>query len=370
MVHQYTGYALMVMALAVLISSTVKIGVAILKTNNINTLSFNIDYNDVNENRVLEEPTLYDVTILPINQRKLAVEGGKIGPGAVSDVLPNFIHQSQQTRRRTQVNENKLPYKCGVILYNHYIPGEGGVLLDKWMANLVQSNEHVSYTYQSSQDDKEIPYQQEIEKQISSVGSNEWKIINAKHNDGASYANSELLQKWRDTIEKQNCQLITSVIFVDPLDHSIKHTKQRYVDCGDSCNIMEFKDTMMNEVGNGDAWVGQLNGFLFNGDYDAMSQFTMKESIKKAMVILKEQFDIVLIDGEEGSNFAEEILRLTGLKSDTAQIEKASISDGGLVYSKDLVSKFGKMSSKNGDADFLDAVKHVYHNSLAYLMLQ
>ena len=57
--------------------------------------------------------------ILPINQRKLAVSNGTSGPEAVADILPGLISMSTQTRK---IDETKLPYKCGAIVYYHHIP--------------------------------------------------------------------------------------------------------------------------------------------------------------------------------------------------------------------------------------------------------
>ena len=88
----------------------------------------------------------------------------------------------------------------------------------------------------------------------------------------------------------------------------------------------------------------------------------MKNKIKMAMNVLIDHFDIVLVDGN--NNFSDELLKITGWSTVGHHLDKTTVSDkGGLLYTKELISAFGKISTKNGDADFIDAVNHVYHNS-------
>ena len=127
----------------------------------------------------------------------------------------------------------------------------------------------------------------------------------------------------------------------------------------------EFKGKILDAVGAGNPWVGQLNHFLFNsGEGSGMD---MKDKVKRGVKLLKNNFDLVLVDGEK--DFSEELLQITGWKA-RSQVKQANISDGELVYSKKLVSAVGKMSAANGDEHFIDAVMHIYHNSLGYLMTQ
>ena len=162
--------------------------------------------------------------------------------------------------------------------------------------------------------------------------------------------------------------MIAATIFSDPLDHSMKYTKKKFEEC--NCSMEQFKKQIFEEVTT-NPWTGQLDHFLFNSSGSSNEDTSMetKDKVKRAMQLLKEEFDIVQVQGK-GGDFAAEILKITGWTT-SSEVKEASVSDtGGIIYSKDLVSKYGKMSTKNGDNDFIDAVNHVYHNNLAFLMNQ
>ena len=375
MAQKHVAYVILAVALGILLSSTARIGIAILSnpknSNLMDSFDFDIDLDldDVKEyvhsiSQSNEEP------ILPIHKRKLAVTKGESGPGGISDVLPRFISYASQTRK---LDESALPYKCGVIVYQHHLPGENGNELDKWVRTLVESYDNMSLIHSGSKESKEA-FINEVQEKLQHIGIKDWIFINTSGHDdnGLKFAtDSNILQSWRTTVEEQNCHLIASAVFVDPLDHSIKYTKQRFVECDMmpmGCRMEKFKDEIMDDVTNYIAWGGQLDHFLFGRDYQQGTTMETKDKVRLAMQLLKDHFDFVTIDGK--SDFSHDILRVIGYRT-SIQIKRASIpKDGELVYSKDLVSQFGKMSSKNGDADFIDAVNHVYHNSLAYLMLQ
>lgn len=356
MSHQVVAYAITAVALVVLLSSTARIGFAILSQKGGVGIDFDVDLND--ENDVYDNAD--DEPILPINQRKLAVSRGEGGPGGVSDVLPGLLEMSS---RRRKIDEGKVPYKCGAIVFDHQIPGEGGIALNEWVKELAAASDRATLISSEEQESKEL-FVREVEEKIQSVGPTKWKIIYS-HENGLAFADDEnMLRSWRDIVERQNCHLIAAAVFSDPLDHSMKHMKQKYAEC--NCTMHDFKARMMAAI-TSNPWTGQLNHFLFNADADAPSSMEMMVKVKRAMRLLNEHFDIVLVDGK--GDFAEELLRVTGLFA-SSQVKQAEVSDGGLVYSKDLVSGFGKMSTSNGDADFIDAVSHIYHNYLAFLMLQ
>ena len=142
MVQKYIGHILMAAALTVLLSSTAKIGIALLSNTNINIdnlVHHNIDDDDEDMDDLRSnEPQLYDGPVLPIHQRKLALEENNVGG---IDALPKLMTYARK------LNENKLvSKKCGVVVYQHHIPGDGGAALDEWMTKvLVESNDNVSF---------------------------------------------------------------------------------------------------------------------------------------------------------------------------------------------------------------------------------
>lgn len=326
-----------------------------------------LDLDDVKE--YIHSISQSEEPILPVHKRKFAVSKGQSGPEGISDVLPRLISYASQTRK---LDESALPYTCGVIVYQHHLPGENGYEFDKWVRKLVQSYDNMSLIHSGSKESKKA-FINEVQEKLQHVGTKDWIFINTSgHDNGLEFAtDSNILQSWRVRVENQNCHLIASAVFVDPLDHSVKYTKQRFVECSmipGGCHMEKFKDEIMDDVTNFIAWGGQLDHFLFGKDYRQGTTMETKNKVKLAMQLLKEHFDLVTIDGKR--DFTNDMLRIIGHRT-SIQMKRASIpEDGESVYSKDLISKFGKMSTKNGDADFIDAVNHVYHNSLAYLMLQ
>ena len=367
MTQNYIAYAIVATAAAVLLSSTARIGIAMLSKDNV-AVDFDVQLAEDDLNFFDDEPATPiqrrkyskdDAPILPMNQRKLAIKNGESGPHAVQDTIPALGQLHSQSRK---LDKTKLPYKCGVIMYDHNIPGEAGDKLDKWIKDLVQSNEGGVSLIASKEYDSKASFINEVEQQIASIGPQDWKFIHT-HNNGLAFASdTKILKSWRDTVAKQHgCQFISAAVFTDPLNHSIKHTKQYFTEC--DCSMEEFKTFIMVDV---KPWSGELDQFLFNAvEEEGGTPMEVKDKVKSGMMVLKEHFDVVLIDGQ--GDFSEELLRITGWKNASGKVKKANVSDGELVYSKNLVSQFGKMSAKNGDADFIDAVNHVYHNSLGYL---
>ena len=48
-----------------------------------------------------------------------------------------------------------------------------------------------------------------------------------------------LLQKWRDSVTKQQCRFIAATIFADTIDHSVSYTCKKLADC--NCTPEELK---------------------------------------------------------------------------------------------------------------------------------
>eukprot|EP00581_Thalassiosira_minuscula_P017513 CAMPEP_0183714232 /NCGR_PEP_ID=MMETSP0737-20130205/8832_1 /TAXON_ID=385413 /ORGANISM="Thalassiosira miniscula, Strain CCMP1093" /LENGTH=363 /DNA_ID=CAMNT_0025943139 /DNA_START=26 /DNA_END=1117 /DNA_ORIENTATION=- len=349
--------------LAILLSSTARIGFAIFSENN-GSIGFDVRLD--NSEDYVDEDAQHDsdhVPILPINRRKLAVSRGEPGPGGVSDPLSNLLELSSQTRK---LDEGKLPYKCGVILYDNHVPGEDGEMLNKWIKAQVHSNDGATFISSEERESKES-FVSKVEEQIDTLGPKEWKMVYSHENGLGFDADEYVLRSWRDIVERQGCGFVAAAIFSDPLDHSMKHTKKLFSEC--LCTMMEFKERIKRIMAE-NPWMGQLDHFLYNSG-EKPPGIPNNDKVKRGMQLLKDHFEVVMVDDDgRADNFAEEILRITGWISGGG-VEKATVSDvGGIVYSKDLISKYGKMSTANGDADFMDAVNHVYHNSLGYLMLQ
>lgn len=296
--------------------------------------------------------------ILPINQRKYNTKQGNVGLGGVSDVLPGLLSLSSQTRK---IDETSLPYPCGAIVYVHLIPGDAGDALNEWIAELVKSNEGASLISSEDNESKQA-FIHEVETNIRTIVPKEWTIIHSHPKHGLSFLNDEpILHSWREVVEQKDCKFIAAAIFTDPLDHSIKHTKRRFAQC--NCDTDEFEVNIMQDITTSTPWTGQLDYFLFNSAEELSSTMMTKDKIKRAIRLLIDHFDLVLVDGK-GHEISDTLLKITGWSSSTRP-RKATLSNDneGPIYSKNLVNAYSKMWTKNGDADFIDAVNHVYLNS-------
>ncbi|KAL7525230.1 hypothetical protein ACHAWF_001268 [Thalassiosira exigua] len=346
--------AVVAAALGVLVTSAARIGLAIVSGD----APLGVDDFDVRLDGEGGYRDLDDEPILPANRRKSASSRGEGGPGAVRDVLPALYEMSKRARK---LDDATLPHRCGVILYHRDVPGEGGEALDEWAKGLAESNGGRKASFLSSEDhESKEAFEGEVERRIERLESMSWTIVRSRGSNGLAFASDEdTLHAWRKAAEDQDCRLVAAAVFSDPLDHGIQRAKEAFSEC--NCTMADFEEEMIDGIANDP---GQLDRFLFGR---AEPSEENEGKVKRGMHLLQTLFDIVMIYGE--GDFAKEISRVMGWTASNG-VREASVSDGDLVYSKEAVSKFGKLAAAKGDADFLDAVNHVYHNSLQFLMLQ
>mmetsp|Transcript_7091 Transcript_7091/g.14242 ORF Transcript_7091/g.14242 Transcript_7091/m.14242 type:complete len:364 (-) Transcript_7091:119-1210(-) len=360
-IQQILFYAVIGAATIILLSSSIDIGVAIVGkalSSPTMTIDFDVDF-DQHDDATTETETVDTDPILPITARKLALARGET---VVSDVLPKLLQMSSETRK---INESELPYSCGAVLFYH-IPGTGGKAIRDWLKKLVEAHEEIA-TFFSSEGLDYAGFASGVDAQIQSIGSNNWKFIYAHDNSIVLGDDSHRLNQWRDVVASQKCRFLLTTTFQDPMDHSVSHTKKEFAKC--NCEMEIFKSFVQKLV-EFKPWRGQLDYLLYNTDESRIEHSSMdqKGKVKKGLRLLKNQFDVVVID--DHNKYADTILKVTGWPS-PAEIPQKVLSDSrDLVFTKEMVSSWGKMSSKNGDADFIDAVNHVFFNSLGYLMEQ
>jgi hypothetical protein len=356
-------YVTLITALAIQIFSTCWIGVAVFSVstgrNDVPGINGVISEDD-DDNIISNED---EPPILPINQRKLAVKNGEKGPKGVSDVLPRLFELPRRT-----IDPTKLPYKCGVILIQHHISGIDGAAIDNWIRGLVDFNDDSGAAYISSADagSKEA-FVAEINEQMDMKGEFYWTVLGSGKHGLALASDGDVLRRLRENMEERGCHLLAMSMFSDPLDYSMKQTRQMFAKCK-NCNVNEF--TMKLESGKSDVyWRGQLDYFLYNTG-EIVSDDT-KVKVKEAITKLREHYDLVLLDGKD--DVSKEIIKVTGWKSPHDEEEAVTDADmevGGLRYTKQMVKQYSKFDAKNGDADFYDALNHIYYNHLAFLFNQ
>lgn len=361
MIAKLIIYAALFTALAILISSTARIGLAVFSVYTGDNFALLNGVND-NEEDVPNEQQEYnnDPPILPINQRKLAVKNGEKGPQGVSDVLPRLFELP-----RRSIDSTKLPYKCGVILIQHHIPGHEGAAIDDWIRGVIDYNDDSGATYIASVDSgSKEAFLAHINEQIEMNGDFYWTVLGSGKHGLALASDGDVLRRLRENMEERGCQLMAMSMFAEPLDYSMKQTKQMFAQCKD-CDVTDF--TKKLESGSDLYWRGQLDYFLYNtGEIES---YDTKVKVKNAITTLREHYDLVLLDGKD--DFSKEILKVTGWKSpDGEESLAAEVNDmeiGGLRYSKQMVKQYTKFDARNGDSDFYDALNHIYYNDLAFL---
>ncbi len=263
------------------------------------------------------------------------------------DVLSRLLQMKSQTRK---LDERE--HQCGVVFLYH-IPGTDGSALNEWLKKLKDDNDA---EYISSVENQ--PFKEGVEKMIQDVKG--WKIVHAQDDSLSLHSDQGVLQKWRDIVTNQQCAFVTTTAFADTIDHSVSHTYKKLSKC--DCTPEEFKERGYDMAGT---WIGQLDYFLFNNG--EVPEMEMKDKVRRGVDILKRQFDLVVLNNpvDNRHKVTNAVLTVTGWSSPgplTAQIE------GDLIFTKELVSKFTKMATKNGDGDFIDAVGHVWNDDLAYLL--
>lgn len=383
MITKIIIYATLLVASAILIFSTARIGKVIYSSEIGNIISGGItDTYDDTDQKIL---TVYSSSnnddddnsninkngdeppILPINQRKLAVKNEQTGSGGVSDVLPRLYELPRRT-----IDPSKLPYKCGVILIQHGTSDDISSTVDQWIRGLVDTNDDSGATYISSVDvgSKEA-FMSQIDEQINLKGQFYWTVLRSQEHGLALASDEHILRRLRENMEERGCQLAATSIFSEPLTFSMQQTRKLFSEqCNKkkNCNVSAFTKTMESDASHG-SWRGQLDYFLYNTGRVMESDPKLK--VKDAMNKLREHYDLVLLDSKD--DFTKEILKITGWKSPGGEfetVETKSMEIGELRYSKPLVKQYTKFDAKNGDADFYDALNHVYYNDLAFLFNQ
>ena len=380
MITKIIIYATLIVALAILIFSTARIGKVIYSSEISNLISGGLtDANDDTDQKILnvysssnndddngnnnnDEPP-----ILPINQRKLAVKNELTGSDGVSDVLPRLYELPRRT-----IDPSKLPYKCGVVLIQHGTSDAISSTVDQWIRGLIDTNDDSGATYISSVDvgNKEA-FMSQIDEQINLKGQFYWTVLHSQEHGLALATDEHILRRLRENMEERGCHLAAMSIFSEPLTYSMQQTRKMFSEqCNKkkNCNVSEFTKTLESEASHG-SWRGQLDYFLYNTGKVMESDPKLK--VKDAMKKLREHYDLVLLDSKD--DFTKEILKITGWKSPGGEFETAetrSMEIGELRYSKPMVKQYTKFDAKNGDADFYDALNHVYYNDLAFLFNQ
>ncbi len=143
-------------------------------------------------------------------------------------------------------------------------------------------------------------------------------------------------------------------------------------------NAIMFRDPLIHQMamfkqgGEGD-WINrgiphtsELNFFLYNNDKligPNPYHVTKEEKVQRGMELLQRHFDVVSVG--DHSQFMNDVLNYTGWKY--LDMPRTNVHKGDLDFTKKEVESLYKLLVRNGDVDFVDAVKVRYGGHLSYL---
>jgi hypothetical protein len=267
------------------------------------------------------------------------------------------------------------PYNCGVVFFFH-IPCTGGRSIAKWLS--ASQNGNITF-YQKwataiGKDGQFKPHQDQDEIQtafidgmnahIQNLGQNEWRsgqlhILNPPLN-----STEHLWQEWRATVEKQGCQMINTIMLRDPLNHAINSYEILQQNNLTNGPRKEWMDHLNQASGTG-KWATVLDFFLYNiigPDGRNPYNTTKEEKVRRGVELLQRHFDVVSLG--DHTQFMNEVINYTGWR--TLDMPHMNVHKRPLEFTKKEVETLYKLLVRNGDVDFVDAVKQRYNSSVGH----
>lgn len=291
-------------------------------------------------------------------------------------ILPKnapIIEIKQQLRNKTKIppflsnvrsiDESKLPYKCGVILFYH-IACTGGSSINHWFGKQVKLNgPNTSYWTKWGRKEKmEASFIKGMTNQTQRIGPNEWRFVHAHGMSLFPNASEAYLYQWREEVESQGCAFVVSTMLRDAIGHTISQTKGMIKP---NLTLDEFLSHLepqnYNERG---LFVPQLDYLLYNMGPRNVHNATKEEKVRRAIEILQRHFDVVSLgDHDRFTGIMEKITGWIPKKN-----KASNIFGGDLNYSYAELQHIKSLTEANGDVMFIDAVNHLYYGSLDYLV--
>ena len=241
------------------------------------------------------------------------------------------------------------PFKCGVVLAYH-IPTTGGASITNWLLKYaLPENGNVTFysmwgkhSSRQAQEKVRQSFIDGMDAHVSNLGEQEWRAGQVHHADPPLNTSEHLWYKWRSTVESQGCQMINAVMFRDPLNQAMAQYK--------------YEEYRRSSV---------LDYFLYNDAIGLQnpSNATKEEKVQRGMELLQRHFDVVSVG--DHTKYMNEILNYTGWKYLDMPYKNAYHKS--LDFTKKEVEALYKALVRNGDVDFMDAVKLRYSGHLSYL---
>ncbi|KAK1735498.1 hypothetical protein QTG54_013661 [Skeletonema marinoi] len=266
------------------------------------------------------------------------------------------------------------PYGCGVVLFFH-IPSTGGNSIANWFRKYASPRNgnitfYQTWTRSIGKDGNFLPNLQNVQDafiegmndHVENLDSGEWRSGQYHIVQPPLNSTEDLWYKWRATVESQGCQMINAIMLRDPLNHAMSLYKILNRKNG---TREEWMDYLEQPSGAG-KWATMLDFFLYNingptgrNPYNA----TKEEKVRRGIELLQRHFDVVSLG--DHTDFMNQVLNYTGWKH--LDMPHTNVGKKTLEFTKKEVEKLYKLLVKNGDIDFVDAVKQRYNGHLSYL---
>ncbi|KAL7451073.1 hypothetical protein ACHAWC_004572, partial [Mediolabrus comicus] len=282
--------------------------------------------------------------------------------------LPPFLSNMRS------IDESKLPYKCGVILFYHiactggssinhwfgkqvklilfyHIACTGGSSINHWFGKQVKLNgPNTSYWTKWGRKEKmEANFIKGMTNQTQHIGPNEWRVVHAHGMSLFPNASEAYLHQWREEIESQGCAFVVTTMLRDAIGHTISQSKGMIKP---NLTLDEFLSHLepqnYNERGH---FVTQLDYLLYNMGPRNVYNATKEEKVRRAIEILQRHFDVLLLSDYD--RFTDIIHKMTGWFP--RNIRESNVFQGDLNYSYADLQKIKSLTEANGDVMFIDA---------------
>ena len=295
--------------------------------------------------------------------------------------------EGNEWRRNTRAHRFsgnfELPYSCGMVVFYH-VPSTGGATINHWLrryteeeawrpANAVNvtakyfthwSREKKGFGMNESQhtfiDGGERPRTKHggMNEFVKNFGDDEWKIAHVHHSSLELNVSEHLLQGWRDTVESQGCGYVATVMFRDPLSHTLslhKHLRRFSAAHGHNIDSEEYMQHLKSPNVLG-IWATQLDYFLYNLLNRNPYSVDKETKVKRALQLLRDHFDIVTVGNHEGHMKA--VLRATGWPE--LSLQTVNVYSKDIDFTKKQIENILQLLRDNGDIDLINGVQILY----------
>ena len=278
----------------------------------------------------------------------------------------NKLSRMAALARPNFIDKSALPYSCGLIFYCH-ITCTGGTTINNFLLEQseVKNGSAPYFTFYGVRE-KTVEEKNSVErafingmnKHVQNISSNEWRISHAHTNSMHLNASEEYLFNWRSTVEAQGCQFIVSIMFRDPLIHTLaKHAWQvaQNIPREEYISHLKVKDKLSPP-----GIEAQIDFFLYNLVVRNPFAVSTQAKIDRALEILVRHFNIVTVGGH--NVFKERLQKITGWEEKDMPRKNSNTRDDKLIFSKPEIDNLQKLMRENGDIDFMENVKLIFED--------